>query len=126
MPGAPGLAPPPRPDARAPDEPLLTAMVTKAQLETLLPVVGIRSSRAEIVALLDRLEIAALPYKDVWEALRPLKGLAQWQRKINTLAGLEEFAEDWSATNVGEGLFRRVRVDQAFGTTDLQLSPDMG
>ena len=90
----------------------------------LLSVLGI--STRYCVALLDRLATGPLRYVDIWDAIRPLKGIQQWQRKMGALTEVDGYADGWDAKAIGELLYRRIRQDQTFSADNLLPAPDLG
>ena len=92
----------------------------------LLSALGISKGYCRCVALLDRLAAGPLPYVDIWDALRPLREVRHWRRKMDTLAKVDGYADGMDETAIAVLLYRRIRQDQTFSAEDLLPAPDLG
>ena len=82
--------------------------------------IGVNPSRREVKALAEDLP---MEFKTWWEAISPLKGTAQWRKKLENLGAMEEQCKHANTEAVGNLLFRYLVDDGTWSDTPMQDNP---
>jgi len=122
-PGVLGIQPQDPPAATAVRVPMLQKHVSQDIHDNMLPVLGIGTTRRDMVELRATMDEGNITFEAWWAAVGKCKGIALWKGKIETLSGGSHAVNGLTIETVGQAVFRHVDSDGEWSPVPLQPSP---